>query len=41
MEKGELDTASQIVTESKGEFEDSTLITAAEEKALVRKIDRK
>ncbi|OBT95747.1 hypothetical protein VE01_06411 [Pseudogymnoascus verrucosus] len=40
MEKGELDTASQIVTESKGEFEDSTLITAAEEKALVRKIDR-
>lgn len=41
MEKDQLDPIDQTITEKKGELEDLSLITATEEKALVRKIDRK
>jgi hypothetical protein len=41
MEKGEVEAVEQVAAESKGKFEDSSLISAAEERALVRKIDRK
>lgn len=35
------DSVEQVISEGKGIFEDASLITEAEEKALVRKIDRK
>lgn len=30
-----------VISEGQGDFEDASLVTAAEEKALVRRIDRK
>jgi hypothetical protein len=40
MEKGQLDDMGPVTTEGKGVLEEASLVTATEEKALVKKIDR-
>jgi hypothetical protein len=41
MEKDQLADVGPVTTEGKGVLEDASLVTEAEEKALVRKIDRR
>lgn len=41
MDKEQPDHMDPVTTQGKGELEDMSLATAAEEKALVRRIDRK